>query len=121
MGQEKRINLRVSSSQMYDTDGSGFISRDELAAMLRVHPSVTCPGPNAPPLQHNSDKLILFLYLQALPEIHLPPNISEPGKLDEIFDQMDTNNDGRVSLEEFRNAMEGNSNLRQAVLFPLQQ
>nr|ADV78070.1 calcium- and calmodulin-dependent protein kinase [Phaeoceros laevis] len=76
--------------QMYDTDGSGFISRDELAAMLR-----------------------------ALPEVYLPPDITEPGKLDEIFDQMDTDNDGRVSFDEFKNAIQVNSSLREAVLFPL--
>nr|ADV78071.1 calcium- and calmodulin-dependent protein kinase [Nothoceros aenigmaticus] len=76
--------------QMYDADGSGFISRDELAVMLR-----------------------------ALPEMYLPPDVTEPGKLDEIFDQMDADNDGRVSLDEFKDAMKSNDGLREAMLYPL--
>ncbi|MCO5569609.1 hypothetical protein L7F22_023325 [Adiantum nelumboides] len=78
--------------QMYDTDGSGYISRDELASMFR-----------------------------ALPEVYLPGDIAEPGKLDEMFERMDTNNDGRVSFEEFKDAMQLDQSLRKAVLSPLEQ
>ncbi|XP_024537988.1 calcium and calcium/calmodulin-dependent serine/threonine-protein kinase [Selaginella moellendorffii] len=76
--------------QMYDSDGSGYISKDELASMLR-----------------------------ALPEECLPGDITEPGKLDEMFDRMDANSDGRVSFDEFKDAIQMNSFLREAVLFPL--
>ncbi|KAI5084225.1 hypothetical protein GOP47_0000394 [Adiantum capillus-veneris] len=78
--------------QMYDTDGSGYISRDELASMFR-----------------------------ALPEVYLPGDIAEPGKLDEMFERMDTNNDGRVSFEEFKDAMQLDQSLRKAVLSPLER
>lgn len=77
--------------QMYDTDGSGYISRDELASMFR-----------------------------ALPEVYLPVDITEPGKLDEMFDRMDANNDGHVSFEEFKDAIQLDQSLRKAVLSPLQ-
>lgn len=77
--------------QMYDTDGSGYISRDELASMFR-----------------------------ALPEVYLPGDITQPGKLDEMFDKMDANNDGRVSFDEFKDAMQADQSLRTAVLSPLQ-
>ncbi|KAK8941227.1 Calcium and calcium/calmodulin-dependent serine/threonine-protein kinase [Platanthera zijinensis] len=76
--------------QMYDADRSGCISREELASMLR-----------------------------ALPEDCLPPDITEPGKLDEIFDQMDANNDGKVSFEEFKAAMQRDSSLQDVVLSSL--
>lgn len=45
----------------------------------------------------------------------------EPGKLDEMFDRMDANNDGRISFEEFKEAIEVNNFLQEAVLFPLRQ
>eukprot|EP01018_Ginkgo_biloba_P037986 Gb_12056 [translate_table: standard] len=73
--------------QMYDADRSGCISRDELASMLR-----------------------------ALPEDCLPRDIMEPGKLDEIFDRMDANNDGRVTFEEFKTAIQLDSSLQDALL-----
>nr|ADV78062.1 calcium- and calmodulin-dependent protein kinase [Haplomitrium gibbsiae] len=76
--------------KLYDTDGSGYISRDELASMLR-----------------------------ALPEEYLPADVTEPGKLDEMFDHMDANNDGRISFEEFKAAIQVDNFLREAVLFPL--
>ncbi|PWZ12356.1 Calcium and calcium/calmodulin-dependent serine/threonine-protein kinase [Zea mays] len=62
--------------QMYDADRSGCISKDELASMLR-----------------------------ALPEECLPGDITEPGKLDEVFDEMDANGNGKVSFDEFKAAM----------------
>ncbi|CAM6085919.1 unnamed protein product [Calypogeia fissa] len=78
--------------QLYDTDRSGYISREELASMLR-----------------------------ALPEEYLPGDITEPGKLDEMFERMDANNDGRISFEEFKDAIQVNHFLQDAVLFPLRQ
>lgn len=76
--------------QMYDVDRSGCISKEELASMLR-----------------------------ALPEDCLPADITEPGKLDEIFDQMDANGDGIVSFEEFKAAMQRDSSLQDVVLSSL--
>ncbi|CAI0410511.1 unnamed protein product [Linum tenue] len=78
--------------QMYDTDRSGSITKEEVASMLR-----------------------------ALPEECLPADITEPGKLDEIFDRMDANNDGEVTFEEFKDAMQVDSSLQDVVLSSLRQ
>ncbi|XP_057498166.1 calcium and calcium/calmodulin-dependent serine/threonine-protein kinase-like [Actinidia eriantha] len=76
--------------QMYDTDRSGCISKEEVASMLR-----------------------------ALPEDCLPADITEPGKLDEIFDRMDANSDGKVTFDEFKAAMRIDSSLQDVVLSSL--
>ncbi|PIN15686.1 Ca2+/calmodulin-dependent protein kinase, EF-Hand protein superfamily [Handroanthus impetiginosus] len=76
--------------QMYDTDRSGCISKEELASLLR-----------------------------ALPEDYLPMDITEPGKLDEIFDLMDANSDGKVTFEEFKAAMKRDSSLQDVLLSSL--
>ncbi|GMY23557.1 calcium and calcium/calmodulin-dependent serine/threonine-protein kinase-like [Fagus crenata] len=76
--------------QMYDTDRSGCITKEEVASMLR-----------------------------ALPDEFLPADITEPGKLDEIFDRMDANSDGKVTFEEFRAAMQIDSSLKDVVLSSL--
>ncbi|XP_075073857.1 calcium and calcium/calmodulin-dependent serine/threonine-protein kinase-like isoform X1 [Nicotiana tabacum] len=76
--------------QLYDTDRSGCISKEEVASMLR-----------------------------ALPENCLPINITEPGKLDEIFDLMDANSDGKVTFDEFKAAMQRDSSLQDVVLSSL--
>lgn len=73
--------------QMYDTDHSGCITKEEVASMLR-----------------------------ALPDDCLPTDITEPGKLDEIFDLMDANSDGKVTFEEFKAAMQRDSSLQDVVL-----
>ncbi|GKU91450.1 hypothetical protein SLEP1_g5323 [Rubroshorea leprosula] len=78
--------------QMYDTDRSGCITKEELASMLR-----------------------------ALPDDCLPADITEPGKLDEIFDRMDANSDGKVTFEEFKAAMQRDSSLQDVVLSSLRQ
>lgn len=57
--------------------------------------------------------------LQALPEECLPSDITEPGKLDEIFDEMDANGDGKVTLDEFKAAMQKDSSLQDVVLSSL--
>ncbi|WVZ03987.1 hypothetical protein V8G54_024793 [Vigna mungo] len=76
--------------QMYDTDRSGCITKEEVASMLR-----------------------------ALPEECLPADITEPGKLDEIFDRMDANSDGKVTFDEFKAAMQRDSSLQDLVLSSL--
>lgn len=76
--------------QMYDTDRSGCISKEELASLLK-----------------------------ALPEDYLPMDIAEPGKLDEIFDLMDANSDGKVTFEEFKAAMKRDSSLQDVLLSSL--
>ncbi|KAD4586493.1 hypothetical protein R6Q59_035190 [Mikania micrantha] len=73
--------------QMYDADGSGCISKEEVASMLR-----------------------------ALPDECLSVDMSEPGKLDEIFDHMDANSDGKVTFEEFKAAMQRDSSLQDVLL-----
>ncbi|KAK9283848.1 hypothetical protein L1049_012102 [Liquidambar formosana] len=76
--------------QMYDTDRSGCITKEEVASMLR-----------------------------ALPDDCLPADIAEPGKLDEIFDRMDANSDGKVTFDEFKAAMQRDSSLQDVVLSSL--
>ncbi|XP_050223899.1 calcium and calcium/calmodulin-dependent serine/threonine-protein kinase-like [Mercurialis annua] len=76
--------------QMYDTDRSGCITKEEVASLLR-----------------------------ALPEDCLPADITEAGKLDEIFDRMDANSDGKVTFEEFKDAMQRDSSLQDALLSSL--
>ncbi|XP_030545649.1 calcium and calcium/calmodulin-dependent serine/threonine-protein kinase-like [Rhodamnia argentea] len=76
--------------EMYDADRSGCITKEEVASMLR-----------------------------ALPDDCLPTDITEPGKLDEIFDQMDANSDGKVTFEEFKAAMQRDSSLQDVVLSSL--
>ncbi|KAL2230601.1 calcium and calcium/calmodulin-dependent serine/threonine-protein kinase [Sesamum indicum] len=76
--------------QMYDTDRSGCISKEELASLLR-----------------------------ALPDDYIQIDITEPGKLDEIFDLMDANSDGKVTFEEFKAAMQRDSSLQDVVLSSL--
>lgn len=57
--------------------------------------------------------------LQALPDECLPVDITEPGKLDEIFDLMDANSDGKVTFDEFKAAMKRDSSLQDVVLSSL--
>ncbi|KAL5159403.1 Calcium and calcium/calmodulin-dependent serine/threonine-protein kinase DMI-3 [Glycine soja] len=61
----------------------------------------------------------LRLCFQALPEDCLPTDITEPGKLDEIFDLMDANSDGKVTFDEFKAAMQRDSSLQDVVLSSL--
>lgn len=99
---------------MYDTDRSGCISKDEVASMLRVM---------FIPLNELSFTFSLYIltkvYKQALPYDCLPNDITEPGKLDEIFDLMDANNDGKVTFDEFKAAMQRDSSLQDVVLSSL--
>ncbi|KAH8501951.1 hypothetical protein H0E87_016641, partial [Populus deltoides] len=70
--------------QMYDTDQSGCITKEEVASMLR-----------------------------ALPEDCLPADITEPGKLDGILDRMDASSDGKVTFDEFKAATQRDSSLQE--------
>lgn len=54
-----------------------------------------------------------------MPDECLPVDITEPGKLDEIFDLMDANNDGKVTFDEFKAAMKRDSSLQDVVLSSL--
>ncbi|KAK8675026.1 hypothetical protein V6N13_033099 [Hibiscus sabdariffa] len=63
----------------------------------------------------------LRLCFEALPDDCLPPDITEPGKLDEVFDLMDANSDGKVTFEEFKAAMQRDSSLQDVVLSSLRQ
>lgn len=46
----------------------------------------------------------LKLAKQALPEDYLPQDISHV-KMDELFEHIDTDSDGRISFQEFRTAL----------------
>lgn len=63
----------------------------------------------------------LLNFEQALPDDCLPVDITEPGKLDEIFDLMDSNSDGKVTFDEFKAAMQRDSSLQDVVLSSLRQ
>lgn len=56
---------------------------------------------------------------KALPEECLPGDITEPGKLDEVFDQMDADSDGKVTFDEFKAAMNKDSALQDVLLSSL--
>ena len=56
---------------------------------------------------------------QELPEDCLPGDITEPGELDEMFDEMDANSDGKVTFDEFKAAMQKDSSLQDVVLSSL--
>uniref|UniRef100_A0A9I9E8G1 EF-hand domain-containing protein n=1 Tax=Cucumis melo TaxID=3656 RepID=A0A9I9E8G1_CUCME len=87
-------------TQMYDTDRSGCITKEEVASMF----------------SHDD-----LNFEQALPDDCLPVDITEPGKLDEIFDLMDSNSDGKVTFDEFKAAMQRDSSLQDVVLSSLRQ
>ncbi|XP_073386020.1 calcium and calcium/calmodulin-dependent serine/threonine-protein kinase isoform X2 [Physcomitrium patens] len=61
--------------KIYDRDDSGYISKGELARVLG-----------------------------ALPEDYLPADISQV-QMDDIFEHVDTDSDGRISYQEFRRAL----------------
>lgn len=65
--------------------------------------------------------MMTFNFEQALPDDCLPVDITEPGKLDEIFDLMDANSDGKVTFDEFKAAMQRDSSLQDVVLSSLRQ
>lgn len=112
---------------MYDTDRSGCITKEEVASMLRVSKLMNlilynyCNTPSKLRLYIIFTRT-LYLYgeeMQALPDDCLPVDITEPGKLDEIFDRMDANSDGKVTFDEFKAAMQIDSSLKDLVLSSL--
>ncbi|KDP27071.1 hypothetical protein JCGZ_22068 [Jatropha curcas] len=147
--------------QMYDTDRSGCITKEEVASLLRALPEDCLPADITEPgkldeifdrMDANSDGKVTFdefkaamkrdsslqdMYdtdrsgcitkeevaslLRALPEDCLPADITEPGKLDEIFDRMDANSDGKVTFDEFKAAMKRDSSLQDVLLSSLRQ
>ncbi|KAG9148601.1 hypothetical protein Leryth_017364 [Lithospermum erythrorhizon] len=70
-------------------------------------------------LKYSQGDDALRLCFQALPDDCLAVDITEPGKLDEVFDLMDANNDGKVTFEEFKAAMQRDSSLQDVVLSSL--
>jgi len=62
-----------------------------------------------------------MFFEQALPEDCLPADITEPGKLDGIFDRMDASSDGKVTFDEFKAATQRDSSLQEVLLSSLRQ
>lgn len=116
---ELMIPLSLFGQQMYDTDRSGCITKEEVASMLRVMPLNFFHFLACVSSCFNIVSWSVGFLEQALPDECLPANITEPGKLDEIFDRMDANSDGKVTFEEFRAAMQIDSSLQDIVLSSL--
>ena len=82
---------------MYDLDGDGYITRQEMMEIVgSIYKMVCCP----PSL---SDKLLeIFFNLQIGSDVQLPEDEATPEKrTDKIFNLMDKNRDGKLSMEEF--------------------
>ncbi|RWW16682.1 hypothetical protein GW17_00019429 [Ensete ventricosum] len=105
--------------------GSNDLTTEEIEN-LRLHFKRICANGETATLLEFEEVLkalkmdsLIPLASRALPEDCLPADITEPGKLDEIFDQMDANSDGKVTFEEFEAAMHRNSSLQDVVLSSL--
>ena len=82
---------------MYDLDGDGYITRQEMMEIVAsIYKMVCCP-------LSLSDKLLeIFLNFQIGSDVQLPEDEATPEKrTDKIFNLMDKNRDGKLSMEEF--------------------
>ena len=82
---------------MYDLNGDGYITRKEMIEIVTsIYKMVG---------EHKKSSLSdsnLYLLFQIGTEVQLPADEETPEKrTDKIFNQMDKNNDGKLTLEEF--------------------
>ena len=100
---------------MYDEDRSGYISREELSAVLTSVADDTFAdadkhaGACTPPPTH-------------LPSTHTPLTLTltprPADSLTDLFKRMDTDHDGRISFEEFKKGIETDPYLVRLFLEP---
>jgi Ca2+-binding EF-hand superfamily protein len=87
--------------EIFDSDKSGFLSRDELMRLLTSN-GIDLGAPTGSSADLGADE-------------------SRAIRLAEVFSRMDTNHDQKISFDEFRRALHEDPIVAEAVLRPLRE